>query len=335
VTGPVRRVSLPSAVGENRERIRELERAIPRVAMRSPGLLGQTMFPAAIPLATDPPTLRVRGGYIYRLDPTLDLTFGDELTISYTHHSGSLYRIAAARVHLIEGLDLSRGYWMDDPNRSAPFSGSIGAPDNPTVYLHDGLQVYMAVTDVNGDTATWTSPASVGLEQYSFDFDVGHVGYSIIDFSGAPVTSDDVVAFSGGPVETSGSITTAFQTGPVSEFEIGSTTIGPGPSFAQGVGVTLTSEAPGGSVLMIVVVTQDWEFPENTNTNIGGGSYIPISHGFNVVDQRPFVYASFVQGEFQSFVQELPHYYENGQWWPMIERLGDHIQNGTIDGGGP
>ncbi len=325
MTAPVRRTTVPSAVGENRKRIQILEATPPPtdlIQMRPPALMGWCMYPAAVTTPDVTPTLRCRGAYAYRLDEDLDLVAGDFLNVSYNWRSGAFYKWVGARAHLVTGLKMDT-YNIDNPNGSNPHFGSRGSYFNPTPYVHNFFMTYMAVTNDDTDTVTWTAPAAVGAEQYGWDVSgAGHIGYAFHDFTGTGTNSADTASFSGAATEKEGSITTMFAETLGAPVTVGAM-VGENETtqISRGVPIELTQDVPAGSVMIIVVASQDWEFSQDSDFVTGGGD--PVQTGWGFQDQRPFVYARAGSQN----VETTPHYFANGQWWPMTERLGDHIQN--------
>ncbi len=316
MSGVQKRTTVPSAVGQNRERIRILEAVVDPISMRRPALMGLMMGGAAIPIAgMDYPTLRVRSGFAYRPDITEDLVAGDKIVVDYLHHSGPRFGWLAVRLHLVEGLTLN-DYHLHEPGLSDPFDGSIGSYTATTTF--DNFTSFMAVTNDEGETVSWDN--GVGAEQYSWDpTGVGHIGYAFHDFSVSPFTGTITASFSGSSTQRSGAI--GFSKGTpvtvgtmVGENEI----LAPGDSTTKQIDVTLTDDIPAGSVVIVVVASWDFD-PDGASASFGDEDVT------DDVELRPFV--TFERSIFDDRAERIPHFYSKGQWWPVgypYEGRSDH-----------
>lgn len=256
-----------------------------QVAFAQPFLMGRAMQGNAITSKG----LGIIGGWLLRNDPPI--LAGDVISVRPPISLGG-FSWMGARLHEITGAS-NTTYSTFDPDGSDPFGGDGFSGYTAIGSFHwNQLVALFGVSDFEGDSISWTHPASIA-EQYSWDITDGHIGYSFHDFT-SPNDVTDVVtgSFANGGTTTAGAVTTI--RGGAGGVTIGSTVGESDGTPTDRVTVTVTSDVAAGTDLLVVLAADGMTVPVFLNPNV-----------------RPIVQ---IDRSGEGTVTLLPHVFHAGQW---------------------
>lgn len=324
MTAPQQRITLPVAIGENRERIRVIERTPPPGAIMLPP---QAMGNVADGISLDVgggTFVRLRAGVAFRPFPERDFPTGSNAFVNYIQHQDGIFNQLSTRWHAAVGLVLN-DYEYARPWRSEPFSGSVGFfPAGATFDLTpffgdwDGkFYCFYGVTGVPGDTVHFEALSGEFDQDEDFGFDTpnGHVGYMFWNWTTTSALAVRVT-FATGPGQAGytrvdrGTFTGTVEGAVIAEDDsLASTEMGP---------LTTTDPVGVGEMVIAMVATDDQEAGA---VDAFGNNILSLQ------SMRPNLYMQAPLHFVFDQVTEIPHWYDarNDTWRPFAqpsEKLG-------------